>query len=110
MKLLVFFSVTNQMDDCPVPCNLVIVQVGAKEVETLPANHNSSSSSYGETLFYFPSRVVVSKEKYFYSVLPLLAEIGGYVGLLLGSRSLTSLRGSVSSWRSRSKSWRAYRQ
>ena len=34
--------------------------------------------------FYFEKRVVMSKENYFYSGNSLFAEIGGYLGLLLG--------------------------
>ena len=38
----------------------------------------------GLIYFYLSKRVVVSEEHHFYSVLSLLAEIGGYLGLLLG--------------------------
>ena len=40
--------------------------------------------SKGSINLYFEKRVVMSKEHYFYSGLSLLAEIGGYLGLLLG--------------------------
>ena len=33
---------------------------------------------------YFEQRVVISEEHLFYSSLSLIAEIGGYLGLLLG--------------------------
>ncbi len=62
---------------------MVLVSIGAKDVEVAGKNV-SDSAPFGQTIFYFPSRVVVSKENYFYTVLSLLAEIGGYVGLLLG--------------------------
>ena len=38
----------------------------------------------GTVYFYFQPEVVMSKQKYFYSGLSLFAEIGGYLGLLLG--------------------------
>ena len=50
----------------------------------------SSSGSFqmedskGLIWFYFEKRVVLSKENYFYSGMTLFAEIGGYLGLLLG--------------------------
>ena len=34
--------------------------------------------------FYYSQRVPFSQEHYFYPFLSLIAEIGGYVGLLLG--------------------------
>ena len=34
--------------------------------------------------FYYEKRVVMSKEHYFYTGVSLFAEIGGYLGLLLG--------------------------
>ena len=39
---------------------------------------------HGTAYFYFPQRVVQSKEHNFYSFLSMVAEVGGYVGLLLG--------------------------
>ena len=38
----------------------------------------------GLIYFYLNKRVVISEEHHFYSGLSLLAEIGGYLGLLLG--------------------------
>ena len=38
----------------------------------------------GRINFYFEKRVLMSEENYFYTGLSLLAEIGGYLGLLLG--------------------------
>ena len=43
-----------------------------------------SKNDTGLLYFYFAQRVPLSKEHYFYLFLSLLAEIGGYVGLLLG--------------------------
>ena len=42
------------------------------------------TDSKSTILFYFQLQVVTSKQEYFYSGLSLLAEIGGYLGLLLG--------------------------
>merc|ERR1719385_225806 len=38
----------------------------------------------GLMYFYFAPRIMLSKENYLYSFLTLAAEIGGYVGVLLG--------------------------
>ena len=42
------------------------------------------TDSKGAITLYFQLQVVMSKQEYFYSGLSLLAEIGGYLGLLLG--------------------------
>ena len=82
-KIYCFFICTLyfllfQMKDCAVPCQSLLVSVGAKNAE------KSSSDSYGDIYFYFAQRVILSEENPFYSFLSLMAEIGGYVGLLLG--------------------------
>ena len=41
---------------------------------------NSSAIAY----FYFAPRVILSEEKFIYDGDTLMAEVGGYVGLLLG--------------------------
>ena len=38
----------------------------------------------GRVRFYFPQLTILSEENYLYTTLTLLAEIGGYLGLLLG--------------------------
>ncbi len=65
------------MDDCAVPCEAVTVSVSGK-------NTKNTSNSYGRAYFYFAPRVVTNEEKFFYGFVSTLAEIGGYVGLLLG--------------------------
>ena len=76
---IAYNRVTNQYNDCETPCHRLIVDLGAKEVITLDNNKTSA-------LFhlYFPQKMLVIKENYLYTVLNLLAEIGGYMGLLLG--------------------------
>ena len=72
--------VTNQMKDCLPPCNQLLIDVGSKDVDRKPLENNKSS----QLLLYFPPRVLRSNENYLYTILTLLAEIGGYMGLLLG--------------------------
>ena len=43
-----------------------------------------SEDNRGSINFYFEKRVLLSEEHYFYTGFSLLAEIGGYLGLLLG--------------------------
>ena len=70
--------VTNQMNDCLPPCHQLLVDVGAKEITEMKDNKTST------VLFYFPPRLLKSTEHYLYTILTMLAEIGGYMGLLLG--------------------------
>ncbi len=65
------------MDDCTIPCKALLVTLSGKNIE--PRKDNT-----GQAFFYFPPRIVQNREKHFYSTLSLVAEIGGYVGLLLG--------------------------
>ena len=75
---IAYNRVTNQYNDCDSPCHRLIVDLGAKETITLD---NQTSANFH---MYFPQKMLVIKENYLYTVLNLLAEIGGYMGLLLG--------------------------
>ena len=77
--MIAYNRVTNQHNDCDTPCHRLIVDLGAKEMITL--DNNKTSAVFH---FYFPQKMLVIKENYLYTVLNLLAEIGGYMGLLLG--------------------------
>ena len=70
--------VTNQQKDCLTPCHQLLIDVGPKDVQPL------KDDSTGKVLIYFPPRLLKSTERYLYTILTLLAEIGGYMGLLLG--------------------------
>ena len=70
--------VTNQLSDCPIPCDSLKVNVGGKNVKKISPNQTAS------WLIYFPTRIMISTEEELYPSLSMLAEIGGYVGLLLG--------------------------
>ena len=77
--MIAYNRVTNQHNDCDTPCHRLIVDLGAKEMIKL--DNNKTSAVFH---FYFPQKMLVIKENYLYTVLNLLAEIGGYMGLLLG--------------------------
>ena len=60
------------------PCRTLQVTVSGK-------NYKKHSSNETALIYlYYSQRTPLSKEHYFYLFLSLLAEIGGYVGLLLG--------------------------
>ena len=46
--------------------------------------HLDTTISFPQAYFYFAPRVIKSQEHYLYDFDTLIAEIGGYVGLLLG--------------------------
>ncbi|XP_059079351.1 uncharacterized protein LOC131877632 isoform X2 [Tigriopus californicus] len=82
--------VTNQLNDCNVPCEVLSVSLSGKNMKT-------RSDGLGQITLYFQPRVMRSEEHHLYTVLSLLAEIGGYVGLLLGY-SLLHAASSISSF------------
>ena len=94
---IVWNRITNQRKDCLSPCNFLMINVGSKNQEVYP------NSTYSLQAFYFAPRyknkpkvffqgchvafdfrVMQSIEHFLYPFLSLAAEIGGYVGLLLG--------------------------
>ena len=75
---IAWHRVTNQRKDCDSPCHRLIIDLGAKEI--LDSANNKTST----LMLYFPQKMLVNKEHYLYTLLTLLAEIGGYMGLLLG--------------------------
>ena len=67
--------ITNQGKDCLTPCRTTLVNVGAKN------NQRFENRTYSQVYFYFSPRVMKSQERYLYSFLKLVAQIGGYLGL-----------------------------
>ena len=70
--------VTNQLKDCLPPCNFLMVTVGARNFD------HYENVTYSIQRYSFPQRILLTEENYLYLFLTLAAEIGGYVGLLLG--------------------------
>ena len=70
--------ITNQMNDCNKPCKSVVLNIGGKNYQ-----HNRNLT-YGTALFYFTMTSTHTTEHFLYSPTSLFAEIGGYLGLLLG--------------------------
>ena len=66
------------LQDCDVPCHTLQVTVSGKNYR------KHSENSTGLVYLYFAQKVPKSTEHYLYLFLSFIAEIGGYVGLLLG--------------------------
>ena len=65
--------------DCILPCHSVFVQLNAKNTQII-----NNGKEYALLNLYLPSKLAKSKEHFLYHSNNLFAEIGGYVGLLLG--------------------------
>ena len=86
--------VTNQLNDCHKTCRDLKIILGGGNLKVTQCiilnymfcNFSSFQMEDNKTAItlYFEQRVVISEEHYFYSSLSLTAEIGGYLGLLLG--------------------------
>ena len=69
-----WFTRGRDKSNCSNPCQLILTK----------AMKTSNLQKTSELNFKFPSRVKVVKSYQLYSMLSLLAEIGGYCGLFLG--------------------------
>ena len=67
----------NQNGICPNSCNFTDVNLGPPIIE-------NGKNSIARIVFYFKQDVKTSHEYLIYTELSMLAEIGGYVGLMLG--------------------------
>ena len=71
-------KITNQQNDCNKPCKSIVVSIGGKNY-----NYNKTRN-FGSVRFYFSMTSTKTLEHYLYTFTNLFAEVGGYVGLLLG--------------------------
>ena len=69
--------VTNQFNDCPEPCNTLMVTLGKSNYKLDPSLNNTSKWN-----MYFASKTQIVGEHQLYPALSLIAEIGGYTGLV----------------------------
>ena len=70
--------ITNQLNDCNTPCKSTVLNIAGKNYR------KDNSLNYGTGIFYFSATSTQSKEHYLYTFTSMVAEIGGYLGLLLG--------------------------
>lgn len=70
----------NQKDICPNSCLFTNMYFGPP----VTGLQNAELSNIARAVFYFRRDIKFTKEYYLYSGLSMVAEIGGYVGLLLG--------------------------
>ena len=85
-----WYRITNQLNDCNKPCKSVVLNIGGKNYKY------DGNTTYATALFYFSMTSTQTTEHYLYSPTSLFAEIGGYLGLLLGYSCLdlaSTLRG-----------------
>ena len=68
---------TNQENDCNRPCKTMVLNIGGK-------NYENNNENYGVAIIYFSMTATQTKELYLYSFSSLIADIGGYLGMLLG--------------------------
>lgn len=76
----------NQRDICPNSCLFTNMYFGPP----VTGINNEERSKFAWGVFYFRRDIKVTTEYFLYSLLSMAAEIGGYVGLLLGA-SLVNL-------------------
>ena len=67
--------ITNQRKDCEIPCHTILVNVGAVNRKMY------HDRNYSQLYLYFSSRVIKSEEHYVYTIIKLMAQIGGYISL-----------------------------
>ena len=69
-------AMTDMKDICQLPCHFLNIQTGSGNAVT----------SIDDTRFYayFPFKITITQEDYLVSYLKLVAEGGGYAGLILG--------------------------
>ena len=75
--------ITNQQNDCNRPCKSMVLNIGGKNYE-YNADQTKDNQTYGVGLFYFSMTATKTEESYLYSFSSLIADIGGYMGMLLG--------------------------
>ena len=66
------------MEDCPLPCSTMNVILGFPKYDKVYSSENARAK------IYFKRRVTEKKNVVPYDWVSFLAEIGGYMGLLLG--------------------------
>ena len=67
--------ITNQQKDCLSHCHATLVNVGGKNQK------RDDDKDYSLMYCYFSSHVIKSQEHYFYNLIKLLAQLGGYASL-----------------------------
>ena len=76
---LSYLAIRNYVasNDCPLPCTSMTITFGFPIYDDYPADK-------GRVVIYFKTNINVRRNVVFYDEVHMLAEIGGYIGLLLG--------------------------
>ena len=69
--------VKNQSNDCGIPCETLGISLGANSYSRL-----LNDNTIGKLVIGFPSRILITEEKYLFTFQNLVAEIGGLLGLI----------------------------
>ena len=80
-KKYFFYKTASRLTECPKPCNTMKLRASNEKKETQFYINGLASA---RLLFHFSDLITVTNEYYSYIWLNLLAEAGGYVGLILG--------------------------
>ena len=75
--------ITNQQNDCNRPCKSMVLNIGGKNYE-YNEDQTKDNQTYGIGIFYFSMTSTKTEESYLYSFSSLIADVGGYLGMLLG--------------------------
>ena len=77
---LSYLAIRNYVasNDCPLPCTSMTITFG------FPIYDHNYAPDKGRVVIYFKTNINVRKNIVFYDQVHMLAEIGGYIGLLLG--------------------------
>ena len=86
MDEIIDFALNNLTEICQHPCHFLQIRSGSR-------NFENREDDQTRIFIYFTYKVPILVEKHLMSPLKLIAEIGGYAGLLLGVSvvNLTSL-------------------
>ena len=67
--------ITNQMKDCNVPCQTMLINISPS------IDEEKCDKLHGILNVYFSPRIIQNEEHYLYSYLKLIAEVGAYLGI-----------------------------
>ena len=86
----------NQNDICPKSCKFTNMYFGPP----VTGLQNEDEQNVARAIFYFRRDIKTTTEYFLYSILSMIAEIGGYVGLLLGVSlfKLADINNTVLDW------------
>ena len=89
-------SINNELTQCPKPCKFYMIDFGRSSTTQKNESSENIEEKRSQLTIKFRKYIKHSKVKYTYQGLEMFAEVGGYLGLLLGM-SLNQLPSLISS-------------